>query len=325
MRRRDFITLFGVATAIWPLTVRAQQPGKTLRIGILETVPASANAPNLDAFRLGMKELGYVEGRNLTLDYRSADGHDERFAELAKALVASNVDLIVTRGTPAVLAAKKVTQTLPIVMAAIGEPRIAVAAIAHPGGNVTGLSAFVTDLQAKRVELLKDISPGIVRIAALMNMSNPVLPPQWKDIEAAARTLGLGSQLLDVREADDLNAAFDNASRDHVNALVVGIDALTQANRQRIAQLAIDHRLPAIYASRQFVKAGGLMSYGPSYPDLYRRAAVYVDKIVKGAKPGDLPIEQPTKFDLVINLKTAKGLGVSVPQSLWVAADDLIE
>lgn len=325
MRRRDFITLFGVATAVWPLTVRAQQPGKTLRIGILETVPASANAPNLDAFRLGMKELGYVEGRNLTLDYRSADGHDERFAELAKALVASNVDLIVTRGTPAVLAAKKVTQTLPIVMAAIGEPRIAVAAIAHPGGNVTGLSAFVTDLQAKRVELLKDISPGIVRIAALMNMSNPVLPPQWKDIEAAARTLGLGSQLLDVREADDLNAAFDNASRDHVNALVVGIDALTQANRQRIAQLAIDHRLPAIYASRQFVKAGGLMSYGPSYPDLYRRAAVYVDKIVKGAKPGDLPIEQPTKFDLVINLKTAKGLGVSVPQSLWVAADDLIE
>jgi putative ABC transport system substrate-binding protein len=325
MRRRDVITLFGVATTIWPLTARAQQAGKTLRIGILETVPASENAANFDAFRLGMKELGYVEGKNLTLDYRSADGHDERFAALANALVASNVDLIVTRGTPAVLAAKKVTQSLPIVMAAIGEPRIAVAAIAHPGGNVTGLSAFVTDLQAKRVELLKDISPGIARIAALMNMSNPVLPPQWQDIEAAARSLGLGSQLLDVRAADDLNTAFDIASRDHVNALVVGIDALTQANRQRIAQLAIDHRLPAIYASRQFVTAGGLMSYGPSYPDLYRRAAAYIDKIVKGARPGDLPIEQPTKFDLVINLKTAKGLGVSVPQSLWVAADELIE
>jgi putative ABC transport system substrate-binding protein len=325
IRRREFLTLIGSAAATWPLAARAQQVSRNLRIGILETIPASANAANLEALRLGLKELGYVEGQNLTLDYRSADGHDERFADLAKSLVDSNVDLIVTRGTPAVLAAKNSTQTLPIVMAAIGEPLIAVGAIAHPGGNVTGLSAFVTDLQAKRVELLKNMAPGIVRIAALMNMGNPVLPPQWKQIESAARSLGLSSQLLDVRKGDDVNAAFDIASRDHVDAIVVGIDALTQTYRQTIAQLALDHRLPSIYASREFVKVGGLMTYGPSYPDLYRRAAAYVDKIVKGARPGDLPVEQPTKFDLVINLKTAKRIDITVPQTLLVAADEVIE
>src|SRR5581483_4142413 len=200
-----------------------------------------------------------------------------------------------------------------------------VTAIAHPGGNVTGLSAFVTDLQAKRVELLKDIEPGIARIASLMNMSNPVLPPQWKQIEAAAGSLGLTSQLLDVRKQSDFDDAFNAASQGHVDALVVGIDGLTQANSQLITRLAVSHRLPSIYASREFVKAGGLLAYSPSYPDLYRRAAVYIDKIIKGAKPGDLPVEQPTKFELIINLKTAKALGITVPQGLLVAADDLIE
>jgi putative ABC transport system substrate-binding protein len=224
MRRRGFI--HGIAAcAAWPLAARAQQAGGSVRIGLLETIPAAANAANYDALRVGLKGLGYIEGQNLTLDYRSADGHSERFPELAKALVDSKVDLIVTRGTPAVLAAKETTKTLPIVMVAIGEPLLAVSAIAHPGSNVTGLSAFVTDLQAKRVELLRDIMPRISRIAALLDMSNPVSPPQWKQIEEAAHSLGLASELLDVRTGADFERAFDAASRDHVDALVVGIDA----------------------------------------------------------------------------------------------------
>jgi len=325
MRRRDFIKVMAGSTAAWPLAARAQQLGGNVRIGLLETIPAAANAANYDSLRLGLKELGHIEGQNLTLDYRSADGHNERFPELAKALVDSKVDLIVTRGTPAVLAAKEATKTLPIVMVAIGEPLLAVSAIAHPGGNVTGLSAFVTDLQAKRVELLKDIMPRISRIAALLDMSNPVSPPQWKQIEEAAHSLGLASELLDVRTGADLERAFDAASRDHVDALVVGIDTLTQANRQAIANLAVAHHLPSIYASREFVQAGGLLTYGPSYLDLYRRAATYIDKILKGSKPGDLPVEQPTKFELVINLKTAKTLGLSIPQTLLATANDVIE
>lgn len=324
MRRRDFLLRAGSSVVLAPIALYAESRGN-IRIGIMETIPAAANAPNYNALRLGLKELGYIEGSNLTLDYRSADGHDGRFPEIAKSLVDSNVDLIVTRGTPAVLAAKKVTQTIPIVMAAIGEPLVAVASIARPGGNVTGLSAFVTDLQAKRVELLKEIEPGIARIAALMNMSNPVLPPQWKQIEAAARSLGLGSQLLDVRATPDFEKAFNTASQGHVDALVVGIDALTQANSQLIVRLAMAHHLPSIYASGEFVKAGGLLSYSPSYPDLYRRAAVYIDKIVKGAKPADLPVEQPTKFELIINLKTAKTLGLTIPPNMLSLADQVIE
>lgn len=329
MRRRDFLLRAGSSIVLAPFASYAQvsnaQVSRSIRIGILETIPAAANAPNYNALRSGLKELGYVEGRNLTLDYLSADGHDGRFRELARSLVDSKVDLIVTRGTPAVLAAKKVTQTVPIVMAAIGEPLIAVASIARPGGNVTGLSAFVTDLQAKRVELLKEIKPSMARIAALMNMSNPVLPPQWKQIEAAARSLGLESRLLDVRTTSDFEAAFNAASQNHVDALVVGIDALTQANSQLIVRQAMTHSLPSIYASEEFVKVGGLLSYSPSYPDLYRRAAVYIDKILKGAKPADLPVEQPTKFELIINLKTAKALGLTIPEPLLVAANDVIE
>lgn len=325
MRRRDFLLHIGAGLVLAPLAAHAEPGRGNIRIGILETIPPAANAANYDALRSGLKELGYVEGKNLTFDYRSADGNDERFPELATTLVESKVDLIVTRGTPAVLAAKKATQTLPIVMAAIGEPLIAVGAIAHPGGNVTGLSAFVTDLQAKRVELLKEIVPGAARIAALMNMSNPVLPPQWKQIEAAAHSLGLASQLLDVRAAGDFEGAFNTASQDHVDALVVGIDALTQANSQLITRLAITHHLPSIYASREFVKAGGLLTYSPSYPDLYRRAATYIDKIMRGARPGDLPVEQPTKFELIINLKTAKALGLTIPNGVLVTADDVIE
>ena len=216
---------------------------------------------------------------------------------------------------------------IPVVMAASGDPLGAgvVAGLARPGGNVTGLSAFVTELQAKRLELLREMVPRINRIAALLNMSSPAEPPQWEETKAAARTLAIEPQLLDVRKPEDLGRAFETAIRQRADALVVGMNVLTQANRRPIADLATKHRLPAIYASREFVDAGGLVVLGVSYPDLYRRAATYVDKILKGTKPADLPIEQPTKFELVINLKAAKAIGLDVPPTLLARADEVIE
>jgi putative ABC transport system substrate-binding protein len=311
-----------------PLAVDAQQPSeKVYRIGILETTSQTLNAANVDAFKLGLKELGYAEGRNLAIEYRSAEGRAERFPDLASELVRLNVDLIVTRGTPAALAAKNATSAIPVVMAAIGEPvnTTVVANLAHPGGNVTGLSAFVSELGAKRMELLKQTVPRVARVTALFNMSNPVAPPQWKEVERAARVLNIQPQLFDVRTPEDFTAAFGAAVRQRADAVVVGIDAVTQANRWPIADLALKNRLPTISPAREFVDAGGLVSYGVSYPDLYRRAARFVDKIFRGAKAGDLPVEQPTKFELVINMKTAKALGLTIPPSLLLRADHIIE
>jgi putative ABC transport system substrate-binding protein len=324
LKRREFITLLGGATAAWPLVALAQS---AYRIGVLDTTSAALNAANFDALRQGLRQHGYIEGQNLVIEYRSADGRAERFPDLAAELVRLNVDLIVTRGTPAIFAAKNATKTIPVVMAASGDPLGAgvVAGLARPGGNVTGLSAFVTELQAKRLELLREMVPRIDRIAALLNMSSPAEPPQWEETKAAARTLAIEPQLLDVRKPEDLSRAFETAIRQRADALVVGINVLTQANRRPIADLATKHRLPAIYASREFVDAGGLVALGVSYPDLYRRAATYVDKILKGAKPADLPIEQPTKFELMINLKTAKALGLEVPPMLLARADEVIE
>jgi putative tryptophan/tyrosine transport system substrate-binding protein len=324
MKRREFITLIGGTAAAWPLAARAQS---AYRIGVLETTSAALNAANFDALRQGLRQHGYIEGQNLVIEYRSADGRAERFPDLAAELVRLNVDLIVTRGTPAIFAAKNATKTIPVVMAASGDPLGAgvVAGLARPGGNVTGLSAFVTELQAKRLELLREMVPRINRIAALLNMSIPAEPPQWEETKAAARTLAIEPQLLDVRKPEDLGRAFETAIRQRADALVVGINVLTQANRRPIADLATKHRLPAIYASREFVDAGGLVVLGVSYPDLYRRAAIYVDKILKGAKPADLPIEQPTKFELIINLKAAKALGLEIPPSLLARADEVIE
>jgi putative ABC transport system substrate-binding protein len=324
LKRREFITLLGGATAAWPLAALAQS---AYRIGVLDTTSAALNAANFDALRQGLRQHGYIEGQNLVIEYRSADGRAERFPDLAAELVRLNVDLIVTRGTPAIFAAKNATKTIPVVMAASGDPLGAgvVAGLARPGGNVTGLSAFVTELQAKRLELLREMVPRIDRIAALLNMSSPAEPPQWEETKAAARTLAIEPQLLDVRKPEDLSRAFETAIRQRADALVVGINVLTQANRRPIADLATKHRLPAIYASREFVDAGGLVALGVSYPDLYRRAATYVDKILKGAKPADLPIEQPTKFELMINLKTAKALGLEVPPMLLARADEVIE
>ncbi len=329
MIRREFISLLGGAAMsswLWPLAARAQAR-KVWRIGVLETVSAAMNAPNFDAFRRGLRELGYVEGQNYVVEYRSADGRAERFPDLAAELVRLRVDLIVTRGTPAARAAKDATTTIPVVMAAIGEALGAgvVASLAHPGENVTGLSAFVNELAGKRVELAKEAFPGISRIAFFSNMSNPVVPPQWEVAKNTARSLGIDAELLDVRGQDDVARAFETAVRRNVGALLAGVDGATQANRQLIIDHAARTRLPAIYASREFVDAGGLMTYSVSYPQLYYRAAGLVDKILKGARPGDMPVEQPTKLELVINLKTAKALGIEIPANLLVLADEVIE
>ena len=327
MRRREFMALLPGAAVGWPITAWAQQAGKGYRIGILETIPATQNTANLDALRKGLRALGYIEGQNLTIDYRSADGVAERFPELASELVRLNVDLILTRGTPAAQSAKNATATIPIVMAAIGEPLAlrVVAGLARPGGNVTGLTSFATELAGKRVELVKEVMPNVSRIGLLQNMGNPVVPSQWEETLATARTLGLTAELLDVRSEQDVRPAFEAALRSRIGALLVGIDGVIQSSSQTIVDLATLHRLPAIYPSREFVAAGGLMAYGISYPDLYFRAASFVDKIFKGSKPGDLPIQAPTKFELIINLKVAKGLGLTVPLTLLARADEVIE
>jgi putative ABC transport system substrate-binding protein len=291
------------------------------RIGMLERTSASLNAVNVDAFRQGLRELGYTEGVNFVIDYRSADGHDERFVALATDLVRAKVDVIVTRGTPAALAARHATTTIPVIITGVGDPvgQGIVASLARPGGNVTGLSAAVTDVYAKRVQLLRELVPRVSRIAVLLNMSNPALPPQWREIERATRALGLESLLLDVRKVEDFEPAFETAARQHADGLVVGIDTLTQANQHLIVELAARRRLPAIYASSEFT--GGLMSYGVNYPEMYRRAATYVHKLARGARPADLPVEEPTTFELVINARTARALGVTVPPSLRLGAE----
>jgi putative ABC transport system substrate-binding protein len=329
MKRRALAAFLG-GTAVWPLAwplAAIAQDRRSYRIGILETVSAERNAANLDALRRGLRERGYVEGQNLHIEYRSAAGRADLFPELADELLRSGVGLIVTRGTPAAQAAKAATATVPIVMAAIGEPLGVgvVASLARPGGNVTGLSAYVTELAGKRVELLKQSFPSVARVGFMQNMGNPVSPPQWEATEAAAKVLGISSNLLDVRSAQDITDAFTLLQDKKVDALSVGIDAVTQANADLIVKLAAQYRLLTAYPAREFVEIGGLLSYGPSYPDLYFRAAGLIDKIFRGAKPGDLPVEQPIKLELVINLKTAKAMGLAVQQSVQAQADELID
>ena len=318
-----------VALVLWvlagALTVQAQQVPKVHRIGLLEPTSAATNAANLNAFRQGLRELGYVEGRDFVIEYRSSDGHGERYPQLAGELVRLKVDLILTRGTPAALAAKNATGSIPVVMTSIGDPVGSgiVASLARPGGNITGLTSIATALYSKRVELLKELVPKAGRIAALFNMGNPAVPPQWKEVETAAQSLGLQAQLLDVRRREDLEAAFESAIRRRADALVVGLDTFLQANQRTIVGLAAKHRLPAVYTTMEF--AGGLVVYGVNYPDHYRRAAGFADKIFKGARPADLPIEQAAKFELVINTKTARALGLTVPPSLLLRADHVIQ
>jgi putative ABC transport system substrate-binding protein len=325
LKRREFITLLGGTAAAWPLPVRAQQAARLYRIGMLDHTSAALNAANLAGFRQGMRELGYVEGQSFVIEYRSADGRIERYPDLAAELVRLEVDAIVTRGTPAVLAAKNATSTIPIISAALAEPLLVVSSIRRPGGNVTGLSALTSELEAKRLELLREMIPGIVRIAVLYNMANPVFADRWREIQVTARSLGIQAALLDARIADDIPRAFEAAGAQRVEALVLSNDGLMLANRKLIVELAAKHKLPAVYASREFIEAGGLICYAANIPDLYRRAASYVHKILVGANAADLPIEQPTKFELIVNLKAAKLLGLTISESFLLRADEVVE
>jgi putative tryptophan/tyrosine transport system substrate-binding protein len=319
-----FVLACALRFAAAPRTADAQPAGRVYRIGILEAVPAPQNTANLDALRKGLREFGYVEGQNVVIEYRSADGHGERFPGLAAELVGLKVDLIVTRGTPATRAARDATETIPVVMATMGDPHPTVASFARPGGNITGVTTYNTELIGKRIELLKELVPSLSRVAFLHNLGNPAVPPEWEETKIAARALGLQAELLDARNREDLARAFELAVRKRVGGLLVGADGLTQLHKHTIVDWAASNRMPTTYPARDFVEAGGLMAYAVSYPDLYARFARFIDRIFKGAKPGDLPIEQPTKFELVINLKTAKALGLTLPQSILVRADEVI-
>jgi putative ABC transport system substrate-binding protein len=326
MRRRDFIALFG-ASALIPLWPASAQSTRLYRIGILETVPADRNVANLAALRRGLREHGYIEGQNLHIEYRSAEGRADSFPRLVGELVSLGVDVIVTRGAPAAKAAKAAATSLPLVMAAIGEPLGVgiVENLARPGGSVTGLTTLVTELAGKRIELLREAFPSVSHVGFLQNLGNPASPPQWEFAQATARALGLSVELFDVRSAEAIEAAFASMADRRIDALSVGIDALTQANAAMIVALAAERKVPTAYPAREFVELGGLFSYGPYYPDLYYRAAALVDKILKGARPGDLPVKPPAKFELVINFKTLKTLNLALTPTTLVRADAVIE
>ena len=325
MKRRDFITLLGGAAVAWPLAARTQQSGKIHAIGLLS--PASRSPSVVPALFDALAELGWIEGKNLVVERRYAENRLERLPELAAELVRLNVEVIVANGTLGPLAAKRATSTIPIVMTAAGDPLGSglVASLARPGGNVTGISLMAPDLGGKRLELLKELLPRLARVAVLWNAANPYAAIVFKETQAAGRTLGIEVQSLEVRGPDDFDGAFDTARKQRPDALITVEDPLTFSHQKRIADFATGQQLPSLYGFREFVVAGGLMSYGANVADLFRRAASYVDKILKGAKPADLPVQQPTTFELVINVKTARALGLEIPPTLLARADEVIE
>jgi ABC-type uncharacterized transport system substrate-binding protein len=324
MKRRDFITLLGGAAAAWPLAVRAQQAAMPV-IGFLGAGTPSAS-DWVTAFVQRLRELDWIEGRNIAIEYRWAEGRPDRAAESAAEFVRRKVDVIVVQGTPPAIAAKQATVAIPIVFTAVGDPvgNNLVASLAHPGGNITGLSSQQSDLATKRLELLREVVPQLHRLGIFVNVENPVALLDTRELEQAAHTLGLEVAALDIRRAEDIAPALA-AFKGRVDALYTYADLLTITNRALINNLALDERLPTMHGIREFVITGGLMSYGVNLPDLFRRAADFVDKILRGAKPSELPVEQPTKFDLVLNLKTAKALSLTVPDKLLALADEVIE
>ena len=328
MRRREFIALVGGAI-VCPTGVRAQpQAGKVPRIGYLRVTSASDRPPLLDAFRQALRELRWIEGQNVVIDYRFAEGRLDRLPDLAAELVRLKVDVIVSLGTQGVTAARNATDTIPIVMIGVRDP-IAIgliASLAHPGGNVTGVSGYAgLEIVAKQLELLKETVPEIRRVAVLSNPTNAYHQLAIKELNVAAGSLGVQLQLLEARGPNEFDGAFAAMAKERAGALLVLSDIMFNGHGTRLADLAASRRLPTANAVRESVEAGGLMSYGPSFLDSYRRSAAYVDKILKGDKPADLPVEQPTKFELVINLKTAKAIGVTVPPTLLARADEVIE
>jgi ABC-type uncharacterized transport system substrate-binding protein len=324
MRRREFIKGIAGSAAAWPVTARAQQPAKLPTIGFLGA-DAAGWRPWTDAFVARLRELGWISGQTIAIDYRWTEGHPERVAEIAAEFVRHRVDVIVTYGF-AVPALKQATATIPIVFAIALDPVGSglVASLARPGGNVTGLSLRDIDLAGKRLELLREIVPSLRRLAILTNVGSPQGTPETREVYAAARKLGLEITALEIRRAEDIGAAFEGLTA-QADALYVVADPIFTVNRNQIVALALGARLPTTFNARAYVQGGGLMSYGPDFSDQFRRSAELVDKILHGAKPGDIPVEQPTKFELAINLKTAKALGLTVPQSVLISANEVIE
>ena len=326
LRRREFITLLGGAAAAWPLAARGQQPQhstKPVRIGVLASFPL----PPLRKFSQKLKELGYVEGEALRFEYRFAEGHDDRYSILAAELVALPVDLILTSGTPAALAAKTATSTIPIVMGSIGDAVNTgiVSSLARPGGNITGFSALNVELEGKRLELLKELIPHLSRVGMLANAANPLLDVSLKNLRPAAETLGLSLDIFEIRDMNEIEGALLKLVQARPEAVVVAADTLLLNSRREIVEALAKSNLPAIYPFREYSAAGGLLVNGANLSVLFERAAAYVDRILKGAKPGDLPVQQATEFELIINLKTASALGLKIPPTLLARADEVIE
>jgi putative ABC transport system substrate-binding protein len=322
--RRAFIA-GAVAVMAAPLAAQ-EKPAREYRIGVLDTVAEPANAANMTQLRKGLKDLGYVEGKNLVIEYRSAEARNNRYPALAAELVHAKVDLIIANGTPAALAAKTAAGAVPVVTATALDPVETglVASLERPGGNVTGLGVLTHELEAKRVELLVALAPGRKRIAVLVNMKNPGLAETWKGIEAAAIAQGLEPQLINVSRPEKIERAFQAAVAKRAEALVVRVGVLAEPDRRKVVDLAARHKLPAIYAQRQFVEAGGLVSYGMSTPEMYYRAATFADKILKGAKPGELAMERPTKFEFVMNRRTIRALELVVPPDLLLRSNEIV-
>jgi putative ABC transport system substrate-binding protein len=326
VRRRQFITLVGGAAVAWPVAARAQQSTRVYRIGFVSMLSADSLPQRLEAFRAGLREFGYQEGRNIVIEYRWANGQYERLPALFAEMVRLNVDAIVTHGTPAALAAKQVTNTIPIVMAAIADAEASgvVASLARPGGNVTGLTFFNPELAAKRLELLKETLPGLTDVGILLNPVNPMNEPIIPAMRSTAESLQLKLSRFGAREPGEFEAAFTEMAAKRVGAVVIIDDATLIANAPALAQIALRNRLPSS-GWPDYAVAGGLLSYGINFPDMFRRAATFVDKILKGAKPSDLPVERSTKFGTIVNLKTAKALGIEVSTSILLRADEVIE
>ena len=324
MKRREFITLLGGAAA-WPVAALAQKPAKLPTIGFLGATSPSSWNQWVAAFAQRLRDLGWIEGRTVAIEYRWAEGRNERFAEIAAEFVRLKVDVIVTSGG-AVAATKQATSTIPIVFAVANDPVGSgmVGSLARPGGNVTGMSQQQVDLAGKRLELLREVVPGLRTLAIMANVGYPAAVLEMGEVQAAVRTLGFEAAGVDIRRAEDIAPSVE-ALKHRAEALYVVAEPLAGTNRVRINTMALGARLPTMHGAREYVEAGGLMSYGPNFPDLFRRAADLVDKILRGAKPGDIPVEQPTKFDFVINLTTAKALGLAVPEKLLAIADEVIE
>jgi len=327
MPRIGLAVVLNVGLVLAPVAGEAQQTGRTATIGYLGNSSPTLESNLVHAFREGLRRLGYVEGQNLVIKYVWAEGQQERYAVLARELVSLKPDVILAAGTPGTLAAKQATQSIPIVTALAGEPVAAglVSSLAKPGGNVTGLSTLAPELEGKRLELFKEAVPKLSRVVALLNPANPLTTIAWKAMQRAAEALGVKLQPVEARSPNDLDRALATIKAARPDGLIVLPDRLLLAYRESIVQFMTKNRLPGMFPFRDFAQEGGLMAYGPDYTDMFRRAATYVDRILKGAQPGDLPVEQPTKFELVINLKTAKALGLTIPQSILVRADEIIQ